>query len=147
MSTGTKIIQNALAKIGAHSVMSQAPPEAIDIGMDTLNSMISNWIVEGIDIGAVPLKAAGDELSEPLSLFNTVGDNLAIELQQYFPNAQISPELRASAVKKYNDMLIKYQAIVIPNAQVRGTLPKGQGNRNRWGTNQTFFNEGEELGS
>jgi len=78
MSTGTKIIQNALSHIGAHSIIRPASPESVEIGKDVLNSMIARWADDGIEFGAVPIEDLGDELSEPVGLTNTVTFNLAI---------------------------------------------------------------------
>ena len=144
MSTGTKLVQGALMRIGGHSAIRPASPEAISAGKDTLNSMYANWQDDAIDFGAMPLDAVGDEFSEPLGLTNTVMDNLAILLQPMFPGTQISLELRANANKGYIDMKTKYQSITIPKPVVRNTLPKGQGNSHY--QSDTFFNAGETLG-
>jgi hypothetical protein len=142
MSTGTKVIQNALARIGAHSPIKPASSESMETGRDVLNSMIAQWMDDNIEIGAVPLEAVGSELSEPLGTFNPVVDNLAILLQPYFPASQISQEVRKNAEKGYQYILGKYQTVTVPKKVVRGTLPAGQGNRY-----DIFFDEGDELGS
>jgi len=144
MSTGTKLVQGALARIGAHSPIRPAGPEAIDAGKDTLNSMYAKWQDDNIEFGAVPLQAVGDEFSEPMGLTNTVMDNLAIQLQPLFPGTQISADLRVNANKGYQDLLTKAQPITIPKQVVRETLPIGQGNKSR---HRTFFSSGEEIGS
>ena len=72
MSTGTKIIQNALSNIGAHSPVKPASPEAMEVGKDALNGMIARWADDDIDFGAVVLEAAGDELGEPIGLTSTI---------------------------------------------------------------------------
>lgn len=145
MSTGTKIVQNALSNIGAHSVIAPASPESLEVGKDALNSMIARWADEDIDIGAVPLEAIGDELSEPMGLTSAIEYNLSIELHPKFPATQISPQLNASANKTFQDMRSKVQTITIPNPVVRQTLPKGQGNRQSRFINSTFFDKGGTL--
>jgi len=148
MSTGTKIVQNALSDIGAHSIIKPASPESIEIGKDMLNSMIARWADDEIEFGAVPLEAAGDELSEPVGLTNTITFNLAIELHPLFPGSQISPALQVSANKTFQDMLTKSQTVVIPKQVVRETLPVGQGNKDRnIARDRTFFRAGETVGS
>lgn len=144
MSTGTKLVQGALSRLGAHSPIKPAGPEAIDVGKDALNSMYAKWQDDNIEFGAVPLDAVGDEFSEPMGLTNTVMDNLAIELQPLFPGAQISADLRINANKGYQDLLTKAQPITIPQQVVRETLPIGQGNKGR---HRTFFGPGEDIGS
>lgn len=149
MSTGTKIVKGALSNIGAHSAIRPAPPESLEVGKDTLNSMIARWADDDIEFGAVPLNSIGDELSEPLGLTNTIIFNLAVELHPLFPGAQLSPELKTSANKTYQDMLTKSQTITIPRQVVRDTLPTGQGNREGVGNrsrHNTFFAPGGKLG-
>ena len=142
MSSGTKVIQRALSHIGAHSAIKPARPEAIETGKDMLNSMVASWQDEGIEMGAVPLKAAGDELSEPLGLHNTVVTCLAVRLHPLFPGSQISSMLIAHAERSYQTMAAQLQTVTIPTKKLRGTLPAGQGN-----ADQTFFTRGEEIDS
>ena len=146
MSTGTKLVQGALSRIGAHSPIKPASPEAIDVGKDALNSMRAMWQDNNIEFGAVPLQAVGDEFSEPMGLTNTIMDNLAIQLQPLFPGTQISMDLRASASKGYTDMVAKSQTVTIPKLVGRETLVKGQGNQRNHYWSDTFFDKGEEIG-
>ena len=146
MSTGTKLVQGALSRLGAHSPIRPAGPESIEVGKDTLNSMYASWNDDNIDFGAVPLNAVGDEFSEPMGVTNAVMDNLAIMLQPQFPGTQVSADLRANASKGYIDLRAKFQSITIPNLVVRSTLPKGQGNKRSSISSNTFFGEGEEIG-
>lgn len=146
MSTGTKLVQGALSRLGAHSPLRPAGPESMEVGKDTLNSMISNWQDDTIEFGAIPLNAVGDEFSEPMGLTNTIMDNLAILLQPQFPGTQISMDLRLNANRGYTDMKAKFQTITIPKLVARETLPKGQGNRRNGYWTKTFFNKGEEIG-
>jgi hypothetical protein len=146
MSTGTKLVQGALSRLGAHSPIKPAGPESMEVGKDTLNSMYSNWQDDGIEFGALPLEAVGDEFSEPMGLTNTVMDNLAILLAPQFPGTQISADLRLNASKGYTDMKAKFQSITIPKLVARETLPKGQGSQHRRYWSNTFFDKGEEIG-
>lgn len=146
MSTGLKIIQSALSKIGAHTVAKPASPESISNGLNKLNSYISQLQDDGIAFGAVPLNAAGGDLSEPQGLTNVIEDNLAILLQPDHPGTQISPRLQVNANIGLNYMKRKYKVITIPKQVVRETLPKGSGNqRNRY-YEDTFFDNGETIG-
>jgi len=144
MTTGTKLVEGALSRIGAHSPIRPASPESIEVAKDTLNSMYASWQDDNIEFGAIPLLAIGDEFSEPLGLTNTVMDNLAIQLQPQFPGSQISPDLRVNANKSYQDLLTKAQIVVIPSQTVRETLPLGQGNNAR---SRSFFRRGDKIGN
>lgn len=149
MSTGTKVVQRALGHIGVHSPLQPASPEALDVGKDTLNSMLASWLDDwGIDMGTVPLNAIGDELSEPLGATNDIQYNLAMALKIDFPGAQFSPELKQAAAEGFQRILRTWSSPVIPKMIPRSTLPKGQGNKrggnSRW--DSTFFPEGSDLG-
>lgn len=143
MTTGTEIIKDALENIQAHSVLSPAPPEAIQSGLDVLNSMIAEWEDTSIKMGCVPLKVPGGELSEPLSARNAIIDNLAIRLHPKFPGSTISPELKANASKGYKSVCRKFKVIDIPKKQTRH-WPLGQGNKTNF--YQTYLEDGDELG-
>lgn len=138
MSSGTFIIQSAYQRIGAHSVVAPATPEAIEAGQFILNSMMQLWLSENIDLGTVPLLAPGSELGEPADSTNAIIDNLALLLAPNFDNGRqiVSPQLKANA--KLGKSLIRnlYQQITIPEKVVSSTLPLGQGGRHgfRWRT-------------
>ena len=144
MTTGTKVIQNALAEIGVHSPVSPASPHAIQRGKEKLNGMIAMWQDKGIDMGCVPLRVPGSELSEPLGAKNAIEANLALEMAPLFKGSTVSMELKAAARTGYNEIKRQYKTIEIPQPVVRETLPKGQGNKNYRET--PFFKEGSEIG-
>jgi hypothetical protein len=145
MSTGTYIIQRALAKIGAHSKLKPANADSLENGRGVLNSYIAGLQDDNTDTGAVPLKAITSELSEPLGITNYIVDNLAILLEPDHPGAQVSPTLRANAIKGARMIRRKYRVTVIPKQVVRETLAKGHGN-NTHSTSHTYFEKGETIG-
>ncbi len=111
MSTGTFIVTSALQKVGAHTVMKPANPVSLENGFKVLNSYISNLQDNDIDIGAVPLQAIGDELSEPQGETNTIIHSLAILLESDHPGAQITNEFRRNERVLSNNMKSKTQRI------------------------------------
>lgn len=145
MSTGTKIIQSALQKLGAHSPIKPAHPESIENGRIKLNSYIAQLQDDNIEFGAVPLEAPGSDLSEPLGLTNAIEDNLAILLQPDHPGTQISNQLKVNATIGTKYMIRKYKNIVIPKQVVRSTLPKGAGNKTSY-YREEFFDNGDTIG-
>ena len=146
MSTGLKIIQNALGRLGAHSVVNPANPESVENGRVALNSYISRLQDDNIYFGAVPLIDIGEELSEPQGVTNAIEDNLAILLQPQHPGTQISQQLRINANIGTQHMKRKYKTIEIPKKVVRETLPKGSGNKTSRFYDETFFDNGETIG-
>jgi len=148
MTTGTIIIKRALQKIGASSAVSEPEPESIQTALEALNSMIAMWAAQGIDIDAVALSVAGDELGEKPASTNAVIYNLAIFVSPDFDNGKVivSQELRMLAAVELGSVKALYQTFTIPKKVVSSTLPKGQGNR-VWQFDDAFFAEGSELGN
>ena len=129
MSSGTSIIEDALKRIGVHSVVVPASPEDIASGKDALNSMLQLWISWGIRIQVVPLDAPGDELSESIDIRNAVVDNLALQLAPFYDNGKgiVSQELRDNARRLFNQVKDLYQEFDVPKKVVSGLLPRGAG--------------------
>lgn len=150
MSSGTKIIENALRKIGAFSIAQSPDPGDIVVGMDALNSMLQLWLSQGVDMGIVPLESPGDEVGEPMDATEAITDNLAILLAPNFVSATInvSQTLRDNARLSKAEIKRLYRITVIPDKVVSSTLPRGAGNTargNYW--NRTYFRKGEALDS
>ena len=140
MSSGTFIVESALKRIGAASLVQPAAPETITEGFNILGSMLMMWLSDDIDIGIVPLKAVGDELGEPLDTTNGIINNLAINMAPDFDNGKIivSQDLRNLAAKQFALIRDIYQIIEIPVKIVSSTLPLGQGNRTGFGRQRVF---------
>ncbi len=147
MSTGTKIIEDALALIGAHSVAAPAEPESIARGRDRLNDMLEQWLSQKIVLNHNPLKDAGDDLAEPADTTMAITENLAIALSPLFDNGVgiVSPTLRGNANANYQIVKSLYERLTIPKKVVSSTTPKGEGN-SRGSYNRVFFQQGETLG-
>lgn len=131
MTTGTVIIKDALQNIGAHSIVSPASPEAIDLGMKRLNSMLEMWLTKNIEIGFTPLKVPGDELNETPDTTNGIVSQLSLLLAPDFSNGKqvVSAELVRNARIQFNDIKNLYKTFTIPKKVVSSTLPLGAGNR------------------
>lgn len=144
MSTGTAIIQDALAEIGAASVASPPSPQAIETGRKKLNSMLELWLSRNIRIGTTPLEVAADELNEPDDARNAIVLKLALLLAPSFSNGKqiVTPDLRANARDAFAQVKSLYGALTIPDKVVSSTLPLGQGNKTGYGRRRTYFPEG-----
>lgn len=130
MTTGTVLIEDALRRIGAHSIASPAQPETIVDGMDILNSMLQLWMSWGIDIQTIPIEEPGEEVSEPIDAKNAIIDNLAIAMSPNFDNGTtvVSPQLKSNALMGFNMVKTLYTKFTIPNKVPSSTLPLGAGN-------------------
>lgn len=143
MSAGTVIIKEALADLGVISVLQPENPDSIALGQTVLNAMIAEWQDEGIDMGCVPLKSPGSELSEPLGAKNAIRYNLSVALSSSFPGSNLSDELRRQAKIGFEKIARLWRKEEVPKREVRGTLPIGSGNKTYRGRN--YFTEGSEL--
>lgn len=148
MSTGTKVVRNALRHIGVDSPLQDAPPESYDSGKDALNSLVASLYDEwAIDMGAVPLETIGQELCEPLGATMHLEYMLALAMLPQYPEARPIANLTQLANDGFSSLLKVYGDSSIPKPQVRSTLPKGQGNtRYRYRYQETFFEAGDEIG-
>lgn len=141
MSAGTVIVQNALKKIGVHSIASPADSETIVDAVNSLNSMLQRWESLGIELGTGPLDVPGDELGEPLDTTVAIEDNLALLMAPYFDNAKskVSRQLKINADLGFEAVKDSYRTLTIPEKVVSSTCPKGEGNSE--GTHSDFFFE------
>lgn len=146
MTTGTELVQDALQKIGVHSPLQPASPEALQAGFKRLTSMIAEWQDDDIETGAVPIEVIGDDVCEPLGAKNAIIYQLALLCAPDFPGAQVSTELSIQANKSYSKLKRRWKTISIPKPQVR-PFPAGQGNqRYRSKYDDVFFEDGDEIG-
>jgi len=146
MSSGAFIIESALKRIGAASIVQPAAPETITEGRDVLVSMLQLWLSWGIVLGVAPLDAPGDELGEPLDTRNAIIDNLALLLAPDFDNGRgnVSAQLKANARNGLAQVKQIYRPLTVPARKISSTTPRGQGNVNGIRT-RIFFKEEEEL--
>lgn len=128
MSSGNAIVVDALAAANITSKFTPAEPEQLNEGFKRLESMLQLWLSKGIVLGTVFTDAIGEDIYEPVEARNAIVDNLAISLAHFY-RMPISQELLSNARLGYNDMLLLFQELTIPNKVVSSTLPKGQGNR------------------
>ncbi len=146
MSTGTDIIQRALQKVGAHSIVAPADPGTIILGQEILNSMLEEWLSRGIVLGFTPLEVPGDELNEPPDARNGIINNLAVRLAPDFDNGKsvASPRLEINANKDLTRIKALYQRINVPQKIPSSLTPVGAGNT-RGVQRRTFFGKDREL--
>ena len=149
MTIGTKIIKSSLREIQVDTLNSPATAEDIEDSVITLNSMLQIWKSKGIDIGFTPLKASGDELSEPGDATNAIIFNLAILRAAAYEDGQavVTQTLKDNARMTFEDLIgVGYRKFTVPSLVPSSTLPVGQGNVNRFGRRRNFFGRNRPLG-
>lgn len=148
MSTGTDIIRDALAEIGAASVVAPADPQSVEAGRKKLNSMLELWLSRNIVIGVRPLDLAGDELAEPPDTRNAIVTNLALELAPLFDNGRqiVTPTLMENARRNFQMVKNLYGRIRMPDKVLSSTTPLGAGNyQDDSFYSRTFFRRGSRI--
>ena len=150
MSTGTETVQDALRLIGAHSEISPAPSESLDVGFRSLVSMVEMWLSEGIELGIIPPEKIADDLNEPPDARLAIRSSLALLLAPNYGNGKptVSADLAKMQRLQYGKVKRKYRAIEIPGKVVSSTLPVGAGNDQGYGygsRRQTYFQKGDKL--
>ena len=146
MSSGTKIIENALKMIGVHSIAMPAQPETLADGRDALNSMLQTWESRGIMIGHTPLNDVGDELNEPMDTTNAIQLSLAIYMAPMFDSGKgnATALLRGNAESEFQMVRNLYEEFTIPKKVVSSTTPLGEGNRNN-AFGRAYFGQNNKL--
>ena len=146
MSSGTRIVTDALAAGGISSSVVPNDSEQLDVGFRRLMSMMNIWLSWGIVLGFTPIDAIGQELDEPEDAYNAIVDNLAVSMLHFY-RIPITQELKANARVGLIQVKTLYQELTIPSKIPSSTLPRGQGNAKGIDA-QVFFNpETDSLGS
>lgn len=127
MSTGTKLIEDALQESNVISIAVPSSPEQITDGMNKLNSMLQMWVTRNIFLGTVPITAPGQAVEEPIDTRNAIVFNLAIILANVY-SVPVSSDLRANAAREFANVKRSYQDLSIHDKIASSTLPLGQGN-------------------
>lgn len=143
MSTGTEIIEAALAEGKVVSVLVPSSPEQITDGMHKLNSLIQMWVTQDIFLNIQPLKSAGDQLDEPIDVRNALVFNLAIILANLY-SFPVTVDLKRQASKTFGVIERNYKKLDIPEKVVSSTLPRGQG-QNKGVDPQIFKRKGSTV--
>ncbi len=149
MSTGTDIIEAALKKLGVHSQITPASPEHFVTAFKALNSMLSIWRSNGVDLGISYLTDPGDAMNEPLDVYNAIVTNLAARIGTDFGIPTTHERVSLEAARDYSDIDAIYRKHEVPNRTLSSTTPVGSGNRGYWdwgdGNWDEYFPEGTEL--
>jgi len=145
--SGTDLILPAMAAIDAHSAIRPASDESLEYGRNELNSMVSSWADDGIEMGFIVIQKASAETGIPESARSAIIFNLAIRLFPYLKSASTSPapHLIGLALSGYNRIRRSYQKKAIPKPIVSGTMPLGAGNQRCWEGNQNRTFAGEDF--
>lgn len=128
MATGQDIVEAALDEIGVHAAETAIQPADMQLGIRTLNDMLTEWDESGTPLGFTPLGDETDTVRIMRGAKRAVIVNLAGLLSIPFEK-EISPVLAAS-IQSSNQALLR-MTVKIGSVKVSGNLPRGSGNRDR----------------
>lgn len=128
MATGQDFVEAALGEIGIHAAETAIEAADMQLGINTLNDMLSEWDESGTPLGFTPLSDENDTVRIPRGVKRAVIVNLAGLLSVPFQKP-ISQVLAAS-IKSSNQALLR-MTVKIGSVKVSSNLPRGSGNRDR----------------
>jgi len=142
--TKRQLITSAFEEMGITPNTFDITPEEFESALKRMDSMMAEWNVEGIRVGYPLSSIADSSLDEdsgvPDSATEAILSNLAIRLAPSFGKV-VPREVKVTAKKAYNTLLMRALALYPQEKQYQGTLPVGAGNSyyRNGRTNQVFF--------
>lgn len=136
--TAGKIVSDALMILGIRlSESAIEPPESVD-GLFTLNDMMAEWSIDGIDVGYEALDETTDTLSVIPGAIAAIKPNLAVYLAPEYSRV-VSAALSARARSSKRALR---SSIQLTRTQYPDTLPIGSGNEDN-----NFVADGDRAGN
>ena len=126
MATVTEVVSGALQLLEVKTAEAAITPVEAEDGLVSLNDMMNEWNVDGINVGYETLSSIEDQLNVDLGAIGAIKSNLAVYIAPEYGRA-VSPTLdtRARRSKKSLRASIKLNPSEFPD-----TLPIGSGNEN-----------------
>ena len=141
MATGQDIVTSALSELGIHAAETAIEAADMQLGINTLNDMLSEWDESGTPLGFTPLGDETDVVRIPRGFNRAVIVNLAGLLSIPFEMA-ISSTLAAS-IRSSNEALLR-MTVKIGSVKLSSNLPRGSGNRDDFDDDK-FFTEQDKA--
>lgn len=125
MSTAREVISSALKLIAVRPAESPLTDAEITDGLRSLNSMLNQWNIEGINIDFETVDDVDEQMYLDEGVIGPVQDNLAVYVAPEY-SAQIPPWLisRADTGKK----AVRSAKLELESLEFPDTLPVGSGN-------------------
>ncbi len=138
MATVLDIVTGALKLLEVRVAESAITPSESQDGLEALNDMMNEWIVDGIDVGYEALTDTDDEIFVSLGAIGAMKANLAIYIAPEYgrtPSAALIARARRSKISLR-------ASIPLNPAQFPDTLPVGSGNED-----DHFSSDGDAPGN
>lgn len=144
MDTAQSVVSSALDNLLLTTSGEALSDANLQIGIDTLNDMMSAWAID-LQTGYTTVSVAADPVTIPESAILAVKQNLAMELApKYSVTPQPSLIIQAAKNKKRARKLF----VTIGEASFPDTLPRGTGNRPYFTIYDNYYrDEGPDMGA
>jgi hypothetical protein len=126
--TVTEIVRGALLLLGVKPSESAITPEEAEDGLNSLNEMMNEWNVNGLDVGYETLDAVTDRLYVELGSIGAIKANLAVYIAPEY-DREVSASLDRRARRSKNALR---GSIVLNPSQFPDSLPVGSGNEDNY---------------
>lgn len=137
MATVTEIVTGALQLLEVRIAESAIEPNEAEDGLTSLNDMMNEWSVDGINIGYETLDSVSDELFVVLGSIGAIKANLAVYIAPEYGRI-VTPSLAERAIRSKRSLRA---SLPLNRSQFPDTLPIGSGNE---GNN--FTSDGDAPG-
>lgn len=137
METVTEVVSGALRLLEVRTAESAITPEEAEDGLVSLNDMMNEWNVDGIDIGYETLDEVEDELFVTLGSLGAIKSNLAIYIAPEYGRI-VTPALFDRAKRSKRSLRA---SIPLNASQYPDSLPIGSGNEDNH-----FVSDGDKPG-
>ena len=124
MPTVTEIVTGALSLLEVRTSESAITPEEAEDGLVSLNDMMNEWNVDGINIGYETLDSVEEQLHVTLGSVGAIKSNLAIYIAPEYGRV-VSDSLETRAKRSKRSLRA---SIPLNQSQYPDTLPIGSGN-------------------
>ena len=124
MATVTEVVTGALQLLEVRISESAITAAEAEDGLVSLNDMMNEWNVDGINIGYETLDAIEDELFVTLGSIGAIKANLAVYIAPEYGRI-VTPSLAERAIRSKRSLRA---SIPLNQAQFPDTLPIGSGN-------------------
>ena len=138
MATVTEVVTGALQLLEVRTAESSITAAEAEDGLTSLNDMMNEWNVDGINIGYETLDNIAEELHVSLGSLGAIKSNLAIYIAPEYGRI-VTPHLEMRAKRSKRSLRA---SIPLNHSEFPDTLPIGSGNEDN-----NFVADGDQAGN
>ncbi len=126
--TVTQVVRGALLLLGVKPSESAITSEEAEDGLNSLNEMMNEWNVNGLNVGYETLDSVDDILYVELGAIGAIKANLAVYIAPEYDRA-VSPELQRRADRSVRSLR---GSLSLSRLEFPDSLPVGSGNEENY---------------